>query len=238
MFKLLHLLRRFDKRSLAAFFLPFGLYILTLAPTIYNLDSAELTTAAATGGLVRATGYPLYLMLGNLWSKIPIGDVGYRLNLFSAFCGALTILLAERILRRLQVNGWAAFGALGLLAASPFFWGLSLIAEVYMLHAAIMAGLILALLRWAENPTPLRLGVVSLLGGLGLSHHMATTLLIPGAVFYVISVSPSKALAPRSLLAALAGGLVGLLPYLYLPVRYLASPEFQLCGRLRRIPAV
>jgi hypothetical protein len=52
-----------DWRGLAAFALPLLVYVLTLAPTIYNLDSAELTTAAATGGLVRATGYPVYLML-------------------------------------------------------------------------------------------------------------------------------------------------------------------------------
>ena len=31
--------------------------LLTLAPTIYDLDSAELTTAAATGGIVRAAGH-------------------------------------------------------------------------------------------------------------------------------------------------------------------------------------
>ena len=115
-----------DWRSMAAFGLPFTLYLLTLAPTIYNLDSAELTTAAATGGLVRATGYPLYLILGHAWAQIPIGDVGYRMNLFSAFSGALTIALVERILRRWRVGPWATFGALGLLACAPFFWALSL----------------------------------------------------------------------------------------------------------------
>ena len=225
-----HLSKRLDRRSLAAFFLPFTLYILTLAPTIYNLDSAELTTAAATGGLVRATGYPLYLFLGHLWSKIPIGDVGYRMNLFSAFWGALTILLADRILKRMHVNRWATMGALGLLATSPFFWGLSLIAEVYMMQTAIMAGLILALLRWAENPTLTRLGIASLLGGLGLAHHMATSLLIPGVVFYVISISPKKAFSPHTILVALAGTFIGLIPYLYLPLRYLARPEFNYAG--------
>lgn len=219
-----------DKRSLAAFFLPFSLYILTLAPTIYNLDSAELTTAAATGGLVRATGYPLYLFLGHLWSKLPVGDIGYRMNLFSAFCGAFSVLLVERIFRRMQVNAWAALGALGLLATSPFFWGLSLIAEVYMLHTVILSALILALLRWAEKPTLARLGIASLLGGLGLAHHMATTLLIPGVIFYVISRDPSKSLAPRAILVAIAGVLMGLTPYLYLPLRYLTLPEFNYAG--------
>src|SRR6185436_2065263 len=59
-----------DWRSIAAFGLPFLLYLWTMAPTIYNLDSAELTTAAATGGITRATGYPLYLLLGRIWSLL------------------------------------------------------------------------------------------------------------------------------------------------------------------------
>ena len=96
---------RIDWRGIASFGLPFMVYLLTLAPTIYNLDSAELTTAAYTGGLMRSTGYPLYLTLGHFWSKIPLGDVGYRMNLLSAIFGALTIFLGERILRRWRLGG-------------------------------------------------------------------------------------------------------------------------------------
>lgn len=221
---------RLDLRSLLAFCLPFGLYLLTMPPTIYNLDSAELTTAAATGGLMRATGYPLYLTLGHLWSKLPVGDIGFRMNLFSAFCGALTILLAERILRRWQVGPLAAWGALGLLATGTYFWGLSLIAEVYTLHTALMAGLILALLRWGEQPTPKRMFIVGLIAGTGLSHHMAAVLLIPGSVFYWLAAAPRRALQPRSLAAGMLGMLAGLSFYLYLPLRYLAEPAFNYAG--------
>ena len=42
--------------SLLAFLAPLFLYLATMAPTLYNLDSAEFTTAAYSGGLVRATG--------------------------------------------------------------------------------------------------------------------------------------------------------------------------------------
>ena len=42
--------------------------------------------------------------------------------------------------------------ALGLLAVSRYFWGLSLIAEVYTPHVAFVAGILLALLRWGERP--------------------------------------------------------------------------------------
>lgn len=221
---------RVDLHGLASFGLPFCIYLLTLAPTVYNLDSAELTTAAYTGGIMRSTGYPLYIMLGFLWSKIPLGDVGYRMNLLSAIFGALTIFLAGRILRRWQLAGWIIFGALGLLATSTFFWGLSLVAEVYTMHTALMAGLILALLHWSDSPTPRRMLVIGLLGGLGMSHHAAMLLLIPGSLFFVLSTHLKNALSLQSMLAFSLGALVGLSTYLYLPLRYLAQPVFNYAG--------
>ena len=39
--------KRLDWRTIFSFGLPFTLYLLTLAPTVYNLDSAELTTVGA-----------------------------------------------------------------------------------------------------------------------------------------------------------------------------------------------
>jgi hypothetical protein len=219
-----------DWRSVAAFGLPLALYVLTLAPTIGSLDSAELTSAAATAGLTRATGYPLYLMLGYLWSWLPLGDIGYRMNLFSAFNGALTVLLAERILRRWGVGPWAAFGSLGLLTCATFFWSLALVAEVYTLQTALMAGLILALLRWADTPTPRRLAVVGLLLGLSLAHHGATVLLIPGCALYFATAAPRRAFALRAWLPALGALLAGVSAYLYLPLRYGAPHIYNYAG--------
>jgi hypothetical protein len=219
-----------DWRAMASFTLPFIVYLLTLAPTIYNLDSAELTTAAATGGLMRSTGYPLYLTLGNLWSKIPVGDVGYRMNLFSAFNGALTIFLADRILQRWQVGAWATFGALGLLATGTFFWGMSLIAEVYTLHTALMAGLIYALLTWQDHPTERRMALIGWVTGMSLAHHAASVLLIPGSFVYVLTVARRRVFTLKSLSAALIGLLLGLSFYLYLPLRYAAQPAFNYAG--------
>ena len=207
---------RVDWRGLASFGLPLCNYLLTLAPTIYNLDSAELTTAASTGGLMRSTGYPLYLTLGYIWSKIPMGDVGYRMNLLSAIFGALTIFLAERILRRWHLGDWATIGALGLLTTSTFFWGLSLVAEVYTLHTALMAGLILALLHWSDSPTPRRMLIIGLLGGMGMSHHAAMVLLIPGSLFYYSQHASQKS-SCATVFVSLQSGCIGrteLLPLL------------------------
>jgi hypothetical protein len=216
--------------SLLAFGLTFAVYVLTLAPTVYHLDSAELTTAAATGGITRATGYPLYLVLGFFWSRIPIGDIGYRMNLFSALCGALTIALVDQILKKQSISLWARMGSLGLLAFSTHFWGLSIIAEVYTLHTALMAALILLLIGWYESPTAKRLALVGLVFGLSLAHHGATLLLIPGIIWYIGHAFARRHLPLTQMLPAVGTVLIGIGLYLYLPLRFAAEPLFNYAG--------
>lgn len=217
---------------IAAFLVPFVLYVRTLAPTVYNLDSAELTTAAYTGGLIRATGYPLYLLIGRLWSHaVSIGDVGYRMNLLSAVFGALTIALVFLILKRLGVGPWAAAGALGLLMTARYFWAMSLVAEVYTLQTLLAAGMVLTALAWAKDPKPWRMGAATMLLGLGLAHHMTTVLLIPGWLRLMVGSTVSRDLfAKRTLIMGAAGLCAGLALYLYLPILYSNAPEFNYAG--------
>ncbi len=219
-----------DWFGLGTFVLPFVLYVMTLAPTIYNLDSAEFSTAVATDGIVRATGYPLYLTLGKLWTYLPVGDIAYRLNLFSAFCGAGTIFLAEHILRRFHVTKWPRIGALGLLMTAPYFWAMSLIAEVYTLHTFLMAGIILSLLYWSENPIPRKLFLPALLLSLSAGNHAATVLLIPGFVWFIVVTAPKQLMRPKTWLIILAAGLLGASIFLTMPLRYAAQPAFNYAG--------
>lgn len=220
-----------DWFALVAFCLPLLIYTLTLAPTIYNLDSAELTTAVASNGIVRATGYPLYLLLGKIWSWLPVGDMGYRMNLFSAFCGAATILLLDRILRRLKIMPWVRLGALGLLATAPYFWALSLIAEVYTLHTLLMAGIILLLMRWAEAPGPGRLAAPIFLAVLSMGNHAATILLLPGLIFYIVASHPRELLKRRVWIAGILAATAGAIIFLVLPLRYASGPLFNYAGQ-------
>jgi hypothetical protein len=224
--------RGFVVGFVAAFSVPFVVYVRTLAPTVYNLDSAELTTAAYTGGLIRATGYPLYLLLGRLWSHaVLVGDVGYRMNLLSAVFGALTIAFVYVLLRRIGVGRWATAGALGLLTTAPYFWAMSLVAEVYTLQALLIIGMVLTALAWAKDPRPSRMAAATLLLGLGLAHHMTTILLIPGWLRLMVGSTPSTHLTrKRCLILGVAGLGAGLSLYLYLPLLYVNAPEFNYAG--------
>jgi len=66
----------------------FALYLRTLAPGIEFADAGELVTAATRLWVPHPSGYPLFLLVGHLFSRLPIGSEEFvRLNLMSAvFC--------------------------------------------------------------------------------------------------------------------------------------------------------
>ncbi len=81
-----------------------ALYLRTLAPGLLWGDPGEFQFAAWLAGLAHPTGYPLYLILGWLWTHaLPWGDPAWRMNLFSAAWGGVAVglvyLTALRILR-------------------------------------------------------------------------------------------------------------------------------------------
>lgn len=76
----------------AAFFL---LYAFTAAPSIVELydDTLEFQLVGPTFGIAHPTGYPLYTLLGGLWSRLllPVGNWAWRMNLLSALAAGATM---------------------------------------------------------------------------------------------------------------------------------------------------
>ncbi|MEK7277990.1 MAG: DUF2723 domain-containing protein, partial [Chloroflexota bacterium] len=88
--------------SLLLFFAFLFLYTLTLSPDILPADSGEFQIAVPLLGVAHPPGFALYTLLGKLFiSLIPYGTPAYRLNLFSAFLGALTLVVVNRAVSRL-----------------------------------------------------------------------------------------------------------------------------------------
>ena len=72
--------------------LALALYLGTLAPTVTFADAGELAAAAYTLDVAHPPGFPLYLLLGKLFTLlVPWGRVVQRLNAFSALCAAATV---------------------------------------------------------------------------------------------------------------------------------------------------
>jgi len=72
-----------------------ALYIRTLAPSLLWGDSAEFQTLSYTLGMTHPSGYMTQIMLGKLFTYIPVGNIAYRVNLMSAFFGALVVTVVS-----------------------------------------------------------------------------------------------------------------------------------------------
>jgi 4-amino-4-deoxy-L-arabinose transferase-like glycosyltransferase len=214
-----------------AFLVPLVAYLLTACSTVYSLDSAEFSAATYVLGIVRATGYPLYLLLGKTFTLLlPLGNVAFRLNVMSSLCAAGTVALLYKLAWRLTRQRVAALSASLLFAFSYYFWAQAVVAEVYTLHTLFMASLLLLLLKWEESRSDGLLAAFGLLYGLSFGNHMGTLLLAPGFALFLLSIDGPGLLRPRRLLLLLLPFLAGLGVYLYLPLRYQAHPAFNYAG--------
>ena len=93
----------------------FAVYLRTLAPGLVAVvDTPMFQFIGRVLGVPHNPGYPLYVLLTFPFSYLPIGTLPYRINLFSAILGALTVSLAFLIARRLGcrriVSAAAALG--------------------------------------------------------------------------------------------------------------------------------
>ncbi len=206
------------------------LYLKTLAPTVlyYDrptlLDSAMFQAQLTTLGVTHPTGYPTYTMLGHLFTYLPVGDPAYRINLFSAIMGALAVFVLYRL--GLRLTGSILGAGLGALAfgVGDTYWSQAIIAEVYTLNALFISSVLLLVFRWRDTRRDRYLLAACFLMGLSMTHHLTSGLLLPGAAIFVFAVDKKKFVQWRLVLKGAGLFLLGLLPYLYLPIRASMNP--------------
>lgn len=204
--------------TLAAFGVSLAVYLPTLSPTVVLDDGGELQMLATTLGVPHPTGYPLFTVLGWLFTRLPLGgDAAFRVTLFCALTAAISVALIYLVARELQVGRAAALSAALLAAAAPRVWMHASAAEVYSLaNLFILLGIWL-LLRWGAGKTSL--WVVTLALGFGLTHHISLRLFGPAMLVYILWIDPRLPLKPRRWLPALACLVLPLALYAYLPLR-------------------
>ena len=211
----------------------FALYWLTLAPTVLPYDSPDLLDVpmlqiqACVLGMTHPTGYPSYLMLSHLFTYLPFGDCAYRANLASAVFAGLAVsavFAAGYLLSRRVVAAAAAALAFGV---GTTLWSQAVMAEVYSLNALFIALTLLALLLWKERGGDRYLLLFAFLAGLKLTDHVTSGLLLPAGLLFVALVDRRRLLDVRLALKGFGLFLVGVLPYLYLPLRSAMDPPFE-----------
>lgn len=205
--------------AILAALVPLVVYLRTMAPTVYGLDSAELTTGAYLLGVVHSPGSPLFLLIGHVFTWLPVGDVGYRVNLLSACSAAAATAFVFLAVRQLVGQRLLALGTAWYLAFSYYFWVTAVAAELYSLHALIVALLLWLALRWRNELDLARVSAFALLFGVGLGNHLSLCVLAPGYAWLLASGRGQPWRRGRWWLAAFTGAFLGASIYLYLPLR-------------------
>jgi hypothetical protein len=234
---------------LGVFLLPLALYSRTLAPTVGQHDTFEFQVLSYQLGIAHPTGYPLYVVLGKLFTLIPLGNVAYRVNLSSAVFASLSVLVLYYVIERSTGDRLAA--ALGGLtfAFSYAFWSQAVEAEVYALNALFVSVVIYLLWRCFRgasgpgdaplnsSPLPetdarqqrwsgadrqaLLITLTCFVYGLSLTHHRTMLLLAPAMAIYALLHRPWHLLHPRRLLAGCTAFVAPVIGvHLFIPLRW------------------
>jgi hypothetical protein len=194
----------------------FALYLHTVGPTVVPYrDAGEMATAVPTLGILHPPSYPTYTVLAHLFSRLPLANPAYRLNVFSALALAIAWTILFCLLADLFGAG-VALPTLVLGCVSYQFWAHALVSEMYTLNLTF-----LALILWCVQRQRWRWAAFVL--GLGLGNRPDLVLCAPAFLFLAFPAIRGPELRKDLWKMSLAF-LLGFSIYLYLPLRAMQHP--------------
>jgi hypothetical protein len=187
---------------MTVFIVVLSLYVTSLAPGVVGGDAGEHQLAVPLLGIPHATGYPLYVLLGKLWTMIiPIGDMAWRMNLLSAVGGALAASMTSIVVYQLRESTGShlagAFTAGITLALGLTLWQWSIIAGVRSINVLFFALLTFEAIIWQQQSVKQSedcatrkaaektLCWLALTVGLSLTHHRTTIFYLPSLIIWI-----------------------------------------------------
>lgn len=193
------------------------MYLATLAPSVVGGDAGEMITVTACGGVLHPPGYPLYTLLGKVFLWLPVGEAALRMNLFSCVCGVAAAVMLQRAAARWSGSPWAGMLAASWFAFSAIVWEHAVGAEVFALHHVFVAALLWIAVAYAQTAERRWVWIGAGVAALGMSHHHTLVFFAAPMAVWPLIREPGYWLKPKRV-ACLAGiGLLGMLPYLWLP---------------------
>jgi len=228
--------------ALVVFVFVLIVYVETMYVTVPFWDGGEFIATSYILGVPHPPGTPLYVLIGRLFSLVPIGSIAARVNFLSALPAALavlfTFLVTVRILRHWfkgnvsdaqQYVMYAGAVAASFFTAFSFtFWENAIEAEVYSLSSFVMILTVWLVLRWwdrlgergNDNLLLLAVYLISLCVGI----HLGTALVVPGVVLFVFMINWRSILNGRFLGWALLLTVLGISVHFYLLIRANLNP--------------
>ncbi|HLE48571.1 MAG TPA: DUF2723 domain-containing protein [Patescibacteria group bacterium] len=205
--------------SLLIFGVTLVIYIKNLSPSVYAGDSGDLISAIITRGVPHPSGYPLYTILGIIFSNIPFDiPIAWKIGLLSSILSSLSAVIAFLIIKLLCKNSFLSFLSTLILATSYPVWLFAEVAEVFALHIFLLLLVILSEIKFLETKKKKYIYLIALLFGLALSNNLTSILLAPSILLTIFMGDKSLFLNFKTILKSIFLFIAGLLPYLYIPL--------------------
>jgi hypothetical protein len=214
-----------------------AVYGLTLCPAVFWWDSGELIANIAVLGIPHRPGFPIYVLLGKLFSLLPLWSMAFKVNLLSALFASFSLVVFLKTFRsciRLflpemdRLKGIVFLSGLTFLLSFGFtysFWIQAVRAEVYSLNILFFSLLLLLVLKYVENKKIKHICLFFFLLGLGLGNHHITLLsTLPALFLFALAYSPEQIFNFKRIRYYALFLLWGFSIYLYLPIRALSHP--------------
>ncbi|RLG23822.1 hypothetical protein DRN85_08650 [Methanosarcinales archaeon] len=218
------------------FFGPSILYLTTVCPNMYWRDAPEFEAVAYQLGIAHPAGSPLYTLITKIFTFLPFGNIAFKVNLASAFFGALLILLTffliTECLEFLFPSKDKTLLLLSSTIATSFYavsnslWYNSIMAEVYTLQNCFIVSIAICLLKGLKKKEKLPfLYTGAFLFGLSTGAHIIMILYIPALLLF-LWLFFRKHLPLSQLGIIIMFVILGASVYLYLPVRSSVDPYY------------
>jgi lipoprotein NlpI len=222
-------------------------YTLTVTTSIPFWDSGEFIATSYILGIPHPPGTPLYVLIGRLFSILPLGNVYLQVNWLSALASAaaalFTFLVTVRLVRLCQTRAhlgqerttsdeiiaWTAGATAAFFCAfSNTFWDSAIEAEVYALSSMVQIASVYLALRWWEelgnDGGDGRLLLAWYLMCLCIGIHLGTFLVAPAVVLLALMVNPRSVFNLKFIGMAIVLLVVGVSVHYYLMVRAALNP--------------
>ncbi len=187
----------------------------------YMADVGETQVVLNVWGTLHATGYPLYVMLSSaLVAVFKLFGVSPAVapSLTSLVWSVIAFALLYTLLLHLTNRIWLSALMLVLFGMMRTVWIHSAISEIYSFSLIFL--LLLLLIALWRTPIRHRIYWLAFIGGIGVFNHRALIMVAPALLYAAwgeLSAAPQR--IPRIVIICLLLGLLGFLPYLYLPLR-------------------
>jgi len=204
-----------------SFLIPFIIYLLTLEHKLIGGDTAWYALEIPAMQVFVPTGYPTFSMLGKLITYLPVSDLAYRLNLFSAIFGALTILFLFLLIDRLVKNEPVSLISSLCFAFVFPFWHVANRLEFDTLNSFFIVLVLFSAILYNENKTRRYLYFFFFSLGLSLTNHPIAFFVVPAIVLYVVIINPKIFKSVKAVFLSILFFILPLLSYFYIYIRSL-----------------